>query len=163
MSRRDSGFGTRDSGADEPKEILALLLSAQRALRSRFDDFHRALERRDDEAYRVALADFHVHLRRWTEAEEASLVPAVLRAQIPGRDPHRELSVEYVQLRELTRFLLSQVEERAPVSDVLGLAENLERRLTAHESEMEKVYYPAAAAVLTGDEIRALESAKPPE
>ncbi len=142
---------------------LSLLLSAQRSLRLRFDDFSRALERRDEEAYRVALADFHEQLRRWTEAEERWLVPAVLRAGVPGRDPHRELSVEYVQLRELTRYLLSQVEERTAISDVLGLSDNLNRRLGAHESEMEKVYYPAAAGSLTTEEQHALEAAKPPE
>lgn len=153
-----------DAGVREMSSaVLDLLLSAQRGLRSRFDDFRRALERRDEEAYRVALADFHAQLRRWTEAEERWLVPAVLRAGVAGRDAHRELVVEYVQLRELTRYLLSQVEERAPISDVLGLAENLGRRLIAHESEMEKVYYPAAAGCLTVEESRYLEAARPPE
>lgn len=153
-----------DAGVSEmSSRILDLLLSAQRGLRSRFDDFRRALDRRDEEAYRVALADFHAQLRRWTEAEERSLVPGVLRAGIAGRDPHRELAVEYVQLRELTRYLLSQVEERAPVSDVLGLAENLDRRLAAHESGMRNVYYPAAARALAPEELRTLEEAKPPD
>jgi hypothetical protein len=163
VTARDSGLGTRDPETEEPSRNLALLLSAQRSLRSRFDDFRHALERRDEEAYRVALADFHLQLRRWTEAEEHSLVPAVLRAGVPGRDPHRELSVEYVQLRELTRYLLSQVQERAAISDVLGLSDNLDRRLAAHESEMEKVYYPAAAGLLTTEEQHALEAARPPE
>jgi hypothetical protein len=142
---------------------LDLLLSAQRALRSRFDDFRRALDRRDEAAYRMALADFHGCLKRWTEAGERSLMPALARVEIPGRDPQRELRLEYVQLRELARYLLSQIAERAPLADVLGLVENLERRLSAHESEMEKVYYPSAAPLLTSEEWLLLtESAPPP-
>jgi hemerythrin HHE cation binding domain-containing protein len=141
--------------------MLEGLLSAQRALRSRFDDFRRALERRDEEAYRMALADFHRCLVRWTQAEEQALLPAILRASIPGRDPQRELRLEWVQVRELTRYLLSQVTERASISDILGLSENLERRLAAHESEMEKVYYPAAAPILTARERASLAEASP--
>jgi len=137
------------------------LIEAQRALRDRFEDFRRALERRDGEAYRVALADFHACLRRWTEAEEKALLPAVLRAGVPGRDPHRELRLEWVQVRELTRYLLSQANERGSLADLLGLADNLERRLAAHESEMEGVYYPAAAAALAIPEWETLAEAAP--
>ena len=142
--------------------ILRDLVSAQRSLRSRFDDFRGALERRDEEAYRLALTDFHRCLVQWTQAEEGALLPAILRASIDGRDPGRELRLEWVQVRELARYLLSQVTERAPLADVLGLSENLERRLSAHESEMEKVYYPAAAPLLNEEEIRTLAAAAPP-
>jgi hypothetical protein len=145
-----------------PAETLDLLLSARRALRSRFDDFRRALERRDEEAYRLALTDFHRCLVRWTQAEEDALLPAILRASIAGRDPRRELRLEWVQVRELTRYLLTQLNERKPIGDVLGLSENLERRLAAHESEMEKVYYPAAAPLINQEEIRTLGAAAPP-
>lgn len=68
-----------------------------------------------------------------------------------------------MQIRELTRYLLSLIDERAPIADVLGLAENLERRLTAHESEMENVYYPTAATLLTAEERRLLADAAPPD
>lgn len=149
-------------GGGASAEVVAFLRSVQRGLRSRFDDYRRALERRDEEAYRLALADFHACLRTWTEAEERSLLPAVVRAGVAGRDVLRELPVEWVQIRELSRYLLSQVMERAAISDVLGLTENLERRLSAHESEMEKVYFPAAAASLDPTERRALEAARPP-
>jgi len=141
---------------------LDLLLSARRGLRSRFDDFRRALERRDEEAYRLALTDFHRCLVQWTKAEEEALLPAILRASIAGRDPRRELRLEWVQVRELTRYLLMQLNERAPIGDILGLSENLERRYSAHESEMEKVYYPAAAPLLNEEEIRTLSDAAPP-
>ncbi len=141
---------------------VATLLSAQRAIRSRFQEFRGALDRRDEEAYRVALADFHACLRRWTEAEERALLPAVLRAGLAGRDPRRELSLEWVQLRELTRYLLDQVLGRAPLSDILGLADNLDRRLGAHENEAENVYYPAAARGLTAEEWEILRGAAPP-
>ena len=150
------------SGEAETREgSLQILLAAQRALRSRFQDFRRAFDRRDEAAYRVALADFHAQLRLWTEAEERVLLPALSRSVIDGRDPQRELKLEYVQLRELTRFLLSQIQERKPLADILGLADNLQRRLSAHESEMERVYAPAAARVLTAVELRKLEEACP--
>ena len=137
------------------------LLAVQKGLRGRFDDFRRALERREDDACRLALADFHAHLSRWTAAEERILLPALSRTSFPGRDPQRELRLEYVQIRELTRYLLSQIGERAPLADVLGLVENLERRLAAHESEMEKVYYPSAAPLLTAEEWRLLGDSAP--
>jgi hypothetical protein len=138
------------------------LVAAQRGLRARFEDFRRALDRRDEAAYRVALKDFHEHLRRWTAAEERILLPVLARTSFPGRDPQRELKLEYVQIRELTRYLLSQIDERAPIADVLGLVENLDRRLLAHESEMEKVYYPSGAPLLTPEEWRLLAEATPP-
>jgi hypothetical protein len=138
------------------------LIAVQKGLRGRFDDFRRALERREDDACRLALADFHAHLSRWTAAEERVLLPALSRTSFPGRDPQRELRLEYVQIRELTRYLLSQIGERAPLADVLGLVENLARRLAAHESEMEKVYYPSAAPLLTPDEWRLLGDSAPP-
>jgi hypothetical protein len=120
------------------------------------------LERRDEEAYRLALTDFHRCLVNWTQAEEKTLLPAILRVGVAGRDPQRELRLEWVQVRELTRYLLAQVSERARIADILGLAENLERRIRAHESEMADVYYPASADVLTAQEWDALEQAAPP-
>ncbi|HET7451281.1 MAG TPA: hypothetical protein VFL12_00945, partial [Thermoanaerobaculia bacterium] len=95
------------------------------------------------------------------EAAQRALLPAVVRTGIPGRDPARELRLEWVQLRELARYLLEQVDGRAPIADVLGLAENLERRLAAHDHEMEIVYYPAAAPELTVAEWETLEAAAP--
>jgi hypothetical protein len=139
------------------------LVAAQRGLRARFEDFRRALDRRDEAAYRVALKDFHEHLRRWTAAEERVLLPVLARTSFPGRDPQRELKLEYVQIRELTRYLLSQIDDRAPIADVLGLVENLDRRLLAHESEMEKVYYPSGAPLLTPEDWQILTEAAPPD
>lgn len=141
---------------------LELLLSASRALRSRFDDFRGALDRRDEEAYRLALTDFHQHLIAWTRAEERALLPAVGRAPISARDSERELKLQWVQVRELTRYLAEQLRNRAPIGDVLGLAENLDRRFGAHASEMETVYYPAAAPILTPEEWSVLADAAPP-
>jgi hypothetical protein len=138
------------------------LLAPQRALRARFDDFRQALERRDRAAYAMALRDFETSLREWTRAEESVLLPVLARTGVPGRDPQRELKLEYVQVRELTRYLLEQVGPgNAPLADILGLVENLERRLAAHESEMERVYYPAAAGLLTDADRRALAAAAP--
>jgi hypothetical protein len=139
----------------------ASLLAAQRALRSRFDDFKQAFQRANTTAMGVGLRDFEASLVRWTEAEEKALVPAVVRAGIAGRDPQRELRLEYVQIRELTRFLVRQIEEGIPFGELAGYVENLDRRLHAHESEMERVYYPAAAAALHDDEWAVLERARP--
>jgi hypothetical protein len=137
------------------------LLEAQAGLRSRFEDFRRALDRRDEEAYRLGLTDFHDCLRRWTEAQEKALLPAILRTAIPGRDPQRELRLEWVQLRELTRYLLSQINDRAPMGDILGFTENLARRFAAHESDLKNLYYPAAASALTAGEWTILAEAAP--
>lgn len=142
---------------------LEALLSAQRALRSRFDDFFRAMQRENRTALGVAIVDFEHHLRRWTEAEEKALIPALERARIPGRDVRRELRLEYVQIRELTHFIVLQLTEGIRSNDLAGYAENLNRRLRAHEQEMSRVYYPAAAAALTEEEWATLEAARPEE
>jgi hypothetical protein len=142
-------------------EAIGALLQAQLALRNRFDDFRQAFSRKDKTALEIALADFESQFRLWTEAEEQTLVPAVVRAGIPGRDPHRELRLEYVQIRELTRYLMRQVEEGIRPNDLAGFVDNLDRRLRAHEAEMEKVYYPVAAAALTEEEWGILLSAQP--
>lgn len=89
------------------------------------------------------------------------MLAALARTAIPGRDPQRELRLEYVQVRELTRYLREQVSSNAPIGDVLGLVENLDRRLSAHEAEMERVYYPAALGVLTDSERQTLRAAAP--
>ena len=108
----------------------------------------------------VAIEDFEKHLRAWTEAEERVLVPHL---QSPGRDARRELRIEYVQIRELTRYIAQQIAEKLPSMNIVGYVENLDRRLHAHESEMEKVYYPAAATQLTEEEWAALDAARPPD
>jgi len=142
---------------------LEALLAAQRALRNRFEDFKHALRHENVPAIEVALVDFERHLRRWTEAEESALIPSLLRADIPGRDARRELRLEYVQIRELTRYLVQQIAEGIRLNQLLGFVDNLDRRLTAHEKEMGQVYYPAAAPLLTSEEWEALERARPEE
>jgi hypothetical protein len=142
---------------------LDALLSAQRALRSRFDDVQRGFRNENRLAIEVALTDFERHLRRWTEAEEKALVPALMRAKIPGRDARRELRLEYVQIRELTRYLLQEINEGKRPVTLAGFVENLDRRLHAHEKEMGQVYYPAAAPLLTEEEWGVLEAARPEE
>ncbi|HEX3582399.1 MAG TPA: hypothetical protein VH087_11605 [Thermoanaerobaculia bacterium] len=141
---------------------LETLLAAQHALRDRFQDFFRAMQRENALAAGVALDDYERHLRRWTEAEEQALIPALERAALPGRNVRYELRLEYVQLRELTRFLLQQLQEGIRPSHLLGYTQNLARRLQAHEQQMSEVYYPAAAAELTEGEWQLLEAARPP-
>ncbi len=137
------------------------LLAVQRSLRSRFDEFRLAAQRQNATAAGVALDDFESRFTRWTEAEEQALFPALERAAIEGRDVRRELRLEYVQIRELTRFVLRQVREGIRLDDLRGYVENLDRRLRAHETEMERVYYPAAQ--LTELERQTLEAARPPD
>src|SRR5262249_21983958 len=124
--------------------------------------FRQAFDRRDDAAYRLALADFHERLCDWTAAEEHALLPALRRAGLADRDPRRELSLEYVQLRELTRQIRLGIDGRPPRADLLGLVENVARRLEAHERGNRDVYYPAAAGELTDEETRELEAAARP-
>lgn len=140
---------------------LEWLLEGQRALRDRFDDLARALRRNDKTALDVALADFEHHLRRWTEAEEKALIPAVARVEIPGRDPRRELRLEYVQIRELTNFLVRNRENKVRPEELVGYLENLDRRLTAHERGNASVYFPVAAGSLTDEEWAVLEAVRP--
>ena len=119
------------------------------------------MQRENTTAAEIALDDFEKNLRRWTEAEEKALMPALVRAEIPGRDIRRELRLEYVQIRELTRFLLQQIREGIRPTNLGGYVENLQRRLSAHEGEMQRVYYPAAEKTLTADEWKILEDARP--
>jgi hypothetical protein len=140
---------------------IELLLLGQRALRSRYDDFHQAVQRNDKPAVEVAIVDFQQQLERWTEAEEKALIPALMRVGVAGRDPRRELRLQYVQIRELTRYLMRQLTEGTRPNDLVGFVENLDRRLQAHESEMRLVYYPAAEPTLTAEEWRILEEARP--
>lgn len=137
------------------------LLAADAALRSRFEDFRRALDRRDEEAYRLALSDFLANLRTWSGAVERVVVPAFLGAT-DHQELARELRLDLVQLRELTRYVLDQLDSRARMSDVLGLVENLDHRLDAHGRQTREVYAPAAERVLDESAWAALAAALPP-
>ncbi|HSP17544.1 MAG TPA: hemerythrin domain-containing protein [Thermoanaerobaculia bacterium] len=132
-------------------------------MRSRFDEFRLAARRQNATAAEIALGDFEKHLIRWTQAEEQVLIPALERAQISGRDVRRELRLEYVQIRELTRLIVRQIVEHIRLDDLSGYVENLDRRLRAHEQDMENVYYPAAETMLTADEWSVLEASRPDE
>gem|GEM_PF-882931 len=146
--------------SEEPHSIATLLIG-QQALRNRYDDFRQAMQRNDRPAVSVAIDDFQRQFERWTDAEEKWLLPALIRNGVAGRDARRELLLEYVQVRELTRYLVRQIAEGIRPDDLTGFAENLDRRLRAHESEMERVYYPAAVPILTPEEWTALEVARP--
>lgn len=138
------------------------LLAAQRALRSRFDDLRAAFERDDATAAAIALSDFELHLRRWTAAEEESLVPALERATIEGRDPRRELRLEFVQLRELAGIIVAQIDTGVRPSNLTGYVDNLDRRLAMHEKGLASVYFPRAANAMTDEEWQKLLAAAPP-
>lgn len=139
------------SESDGATEV-AFLLAPQRALRERFDAFHRALERRDQTLATSTLHEFEAALHRRIAIELRVLVPALLHVGVPGRSPRRELELQYVQLRELTRHVREKIENggdsEATRGEILGFVVNLDRRLTAHAAEMERVYYPAAVSVL---------------
>ena len=138
-----------------------LLLAAHGALRARLDDFRQALSRRDEAAYRLALADFLANLRRWSAAVEETLSPAIVRMSSPRRDLPRELRLDFVQLRELARHITEQLDTRASMSDVLGMVENLSRRFDAHGAQIRDVYAPAAAEVLDEEAWSRLRAAAP--
>ena len=89
------------------------------------------------------------------------MVPAVARSVDCPRHAPRELRVELVQVRELTRFLLEQIGTHSPLADVLGLIDNLDRRLAAHESQLLSEYFPASASILTEEEWRDLREHAP--
>ena len=55
-------------------------------------------------------------------------------SRVAGRDPQREMRLEYVQIRELTRFLLRQVDDGVPLRELNGYVENLDRRLNGRRS-----------------------------
>ncbi len=157
-------FEPSDAGGSAPPVVAepgAVFGQAQRALRNRFDDFQRAFESRDEAAARVAIVDFHARLGEWTAALESTLLPALVAASTPRRDLQRELTLDFVQLRELTRYLIQQISDRAPLSDILGLIQNLDRRLSAHASQMESVYQGAAVTVLSADAWQSLVRACP--
>ena len=140
---------------------ITSLIDAQRALRSRFDDFLQALEIDDAAAIEIALLDFDRYLRHWTAAEERALIPPLERAGIEGRDPRRELRLEFVQLRELTGLIVTQISSGVRPSHLTGYAVNLDRRLTAHQQGLEAVYYPRAVTALTEEEWAVLLEAAP--
>jgi hypothetical protein len=139
---------------------LRALLAPQRALRVRFEAFRAALARDDRAAEQRALDEFEAALRRRIESELRVLVPALARAVLAGGTARRELEVECVQLRELTSHLAQRVAGGARAgtarAEILGLAANLDRRLAAHESEMERVYGPAALPELSDADRSAL-------
>lgn len=131
---------------------LHALLAPQRALRARHEAFRRALRAGDRVTAELELGAFELGMRRRIELESRVLLPALAQVAVPGRDARRELVMQYVQLRELLRNLAQRIASAAPPSEILGFADNLERRLSAHETELATVYYPAAwSALSTGD------------
>jgi hypothetical protein len=125
------------------------LFAPQRALRERFEAFRRALDAGDRVATEIVLLEFERGLRRRIELELRVLQPALATVALPGRNARRELEMQYVQLRELVRNLAQRIAANSPRSETIGFAENLDRRLSAHEAELERVYYPAAWPALS--------------
>jgi len=130
-------------------------MGAQRALRSRFDDFHRALERGDRATLEVALIDFDENFRRWSLAEEQTLLPALARLALAGRDPQRELRLEYAQIREITALLRRRLAEGlrpADLAEAPPLVEVVElilealtgRIVVAHPARVEREFLSVA-------------------
>ena len=134
------------------------LLAPQRVLRGHFERFRSALAAGDRVSMELVLAAFEHGLRRRIELELRVLQPALARVSIPGRDARRELEMQYVQLRELVRTLAQRIATNAPRGESIGFADNLDRRLGAHEAELERVYYPAAWPHLSAADREALAS-----
>ena len=143
----------------EARELdVQALLAPQRGLRAQFESFRRALAAGDRVSTELVMAGFEHGLRRRIELELRVLQPALARVSFPGRDARRELEMQYVQLRELVRNLAQRIAANAPRGETIGFADNLDRRLSAHETELERVYYPAALPHLSAADREALAS-----
>jgi hypothetical protein len=144
------------SEREQVSDEVHTLLAPQRRLRASLAAFRRALEPNDRSAMELCLCEFELGQRRRIELELRVLQPVLARVPFAARDARRELELQYVQLRELTRHLAVRIASNAPLGEIMGFAENLDRRLAAHESELESVYYPAALAALSAEDRRAL-------
>ena len=131
------------------------LVTSQLALRARFEELRQALE--SGGANRVlAVRAFQVALHERTDVERRLLLPLLAQSHVPGRDARREIEVQHAQLSELARHLHARIAGGAAQGVLLGFVENLARRLAAHASELDLVYYPAIAPLLDEKEQRVL-------
>jgi hypothetical protein len=141
-----------------PAADVRALCTSRLALSKRFDELRSALEH-DSGAGRVSAARaFETELHRRTGIERRLLLPLLTRSSVPGRDARREIETQHTQLGDLARHLHERVASGAAQGVLLGLIENLSRRLVAHASELDVVYFPAIAPLLAEDDRRALAS-----
>jgi hypothetical protein len=130
-------------------------MSGSEDLASRFSSEHRQLDalfgrfleaafsgRREDASR--AIGEFDAALRRHTDSEEATVLARPSGTLVPSESENaadrlaRELSLEHVQVRELSGILARRLTEGAPMEEVRALAGNLARRWDAHTRREEK-------------------------
>jgi hypothetical protein len=133
---------------DWPTPTVADLLARDHR---RLDDlFGRFLAAADRETAARAIAAFDDALRRHTRLEEEHLFPTVPGGKLMAppdeseRDRlFRELTLEHVQIRELSGMIVRQLARAADPGEAFALAGNLARRWDAHTAREEGEAYPS--------------------
>jgi hypothetical protein len=135
-----------------PLSVADLLAQDHR----RLDDlFGRFLGAADRESAVRAIGDFDAALRAHTQLEEEHLFPFAPGGKLvappdeSGRDRlFRELSLEHVQIRELSGMIVRTLGEAGDPGAAFALAGSLARRWDAHTLREENEAYPAAVDAL---------------
>jgi hypothetical protein len=130
----------------------------------RLDDLFGAfLAAGDREGAARAIREFDEALRRHTRLEEEFLFPRARGEKLVPSDAEterdrliRELTLEHVQIRELSGMIVRQLGDEGDPRAVPGLAASLARRWDAHTSREERDGYPAALAELDANSASAL-------
>lgn len=140
--------------------LVALLERDHRRLDDLFGAFLAAGDR--EGAFR-AIREFDEALRRHTRLEEEFLFPRKRGEKLVAADTEterdrliRELTLEHVQIRELSGMIVRQLGGEGDPRAVPGLAASLARRWDAHTSREERDGYPAALEELDRDRASAL-------
>jgi hypothetical protein len=137
----------------EPPASVADLLTRDHR---RLDDlFGRFLGAADHESAVRAIGDFDAALRVHTGLEEDHLFPFAPGGKLAAppdesvRDRlFRELSLEHVQIRELSGMIVRQIGEGGDPRAAFALAGNLARRWDEHTLREENEAYPALVDAL---------------
>jgi Hemerythrin HHE cation binding domain len=150
-----------------PPTIADLLARDHR----RLDDlFGRFLGAADRESAARAIADFDAALRAHTRLEEEHLfgaVPGGKLVALPDESERdrlfRELTLEHVQIRELSGMILRKLAEAADAGGVFALAGTLARRWDAHTAREESEGHRFSGGSLDPAREAALRKALEPE
>jgi hemerythrin superfamily protein len=153
---------------DWPTPTVADLLARDHR---RLDDlFGRFLASADRETAAGAIADFDEALCLHTALEEEHLFPTVPGGKLMAppdeseRDRlFRELTIEHVQIRELSEMIVRQLAQAADAGAAFALAGSLARRWDAHTAREEHEAYPSLRDSLDPAGEAALRKALEPE
>jgi hypothetical protein len=137
----------------------------------RLDDlFGRFLGAADRESAARAIADFDAALRAHTRLEEEHLfgaVPGGKLMALPDESERnrlfRELTLEHVQIRELSGMIVRKLSEASDDGGVFALAGSLARRWDAHTAREESECHRFSGGSLDPSQETALRKALEPE